>query len=68
MPQSIGLLANLQELNLSNNRLREVPRGIGALGKLRVLKMEKNPFKKEINVPKSVLSKGIFAMRARMTM
>lgn len=43
---------------MAANRLTELPKSLGGLMKLKVLKCGKNPWKKDMVVPKNVLSKG----------
>ena len=42
MPESIGMLINLEVLNLSNNNLTNLPESIGILSNLQVLNLNNN--------------------------
>lgn len=49
---------------MAANRLTELPKSLGGLRKLKVLKCGKNPWKKDMVVPKNVISKGDEAILA----
>jgi len=45
LPEEIGGLENLEELNAISNQIKELPKSIGNLRKLRVLKLNSNELK-----------------------
>ena len=52
LPQSIGKLMALKELNLSNNKLNLVPESIGDLNSLEILNLKANYW---IKLPESIM-------------
>lgn len=43
---------------VANNRLVELPKFLGSLPELKTLQCGKNPFRKDMVVPKNIVSKG----------
>ncbi|KAI3856579.1 hypothetical protein MKW98_003029 [Papaver atlanticum] len=59
LPRSIGNLEMLEELDISNNRIRVLPDSFGMLSHLRVLRSEENPLEVP---PRRITEKGAQAV------
>ncbi|XXG57441.1 hypothetical protein AAC387_Pa03g4591 [Persea americana] len=63
LPDTIGDLINLRELDLSNNQIHALPDTFGRLDKLTKLNLDQNPF---VIPPMDVVNKGVEAVKEYM--
>ncbi|KAE9453764.1 hypothetical protein C3L33_14380, partial [Rhododendron williamsianum] len=63
LPDTLGDLSNLKELDLSNNQIHALPDTFGRLDKLTKLNLEENPL---VIPPKEVVSEGVEAIKIFM--
>lgn len=63
LPESIGDLAKLKELNLGHNQFRALPNTFGELGNLTRLNLDHNPL---VIPPLEIVSYGVEAVKAFM--
>lgn len=63
LPETVGGLVNLKELDLSNNQIRALPYAFCRLEKLTKLNLDQNPI---IVPPLEVLNQGVEAMKEFM--
>ncbi|KAH9603751.1 hypothetical protein KSS87_021436 [Heliosperma pusillum] len=64
LPDSIGLLMSLVELDVSYNKLTTLPTSIGCLRKLQKLSVEGNPL---VSPPMEVIEQGLHTVRQYMS-